>query len=665
MARFLRSALGVLTVMIGAASGGELGGQSYEIIPVAVGDLTRPALLVNGGANRGLRPAVIVLHGGGGSAERIRSGSEFDAVAVANDFVVVYGQGTEYADDRRAWNHGFLNREAVLAADDIGYLDALIDELMASHEVHPEKIFLAGVSNGGMMALRYSVARSGRLAGVASAAGAMFTFSDVPSRPVPILFIHGALDQQVPAAGGWSGTELISGNQVAPYQPLADTVDFWVAANGSIPEPSWEEDGNLVTTTYRAAPEGAVTRLLWDSSGGHGWPGRPSLRPEDPTLAPGVYGAEYMWEFFREQMAAVAPEDKVRLHLRRDTGGDLFRPDWLLSWESRPRSQYTLEISSNLIDWQFWPRFVNGGGETVTWSIPAVGGRQFFRLVETPMSDEPWLTDAAPTDLAEYRILGSELAGRPVSFHVYLPSAYPSEPERRFPVLYWLHGSGAGVLGLAPLANYFHAAIEAGSIPPMIVVFPNGLPEGMWCDSKDGRTPMESILMDELIPLVDSTLRTYATREGRIIEGFSMGGYGAARLGLKFPDRFRAFSMIGAGPLQLDLLEDNPALRPIEDRQRVFAKVYGGDFSYFEAQSSWRLAEEGQATHRLGDIRIRQIVGTLDFVLEPNREFNQHLLSLDVAHEYREISDVGHNPMQVLQALGRENWVFYRDEFGP
>jgi poly(3-hydroxybutyrate) depolymerase len=651
--------------MSAVGSVGPLAAQSAEILPLEVGEVTRAALLVNGGADRGLRPAVIVLHGGGGSAEAIRQASGFDGVAVDHDFVVVYGQGTEYADDRRAWNHGFLNREAVLAADDIAYLDALIDELIAGHEVDPQRVFLAGVSNGGMMALRYAVARADRLAGVASAAGAMFTLVDAPSRPVPILLIHGALDQEVPPEGGWSGTGLVRVTQLAPYQPLTDTVNFWVESNRSEFEPTLEEEGSLVTTLHGPRVEGTMTKLLWDSSGGHGWPGRPSPRPENPALAPGVQGAEYMWKFFSEQTAVVVGKEKTRLHLRRDVEGGLPRPDWLLSWRGRAQWQSTLQISSDLRDWKFWPRFVDGGGETVTWNIPDDGSRSFFRLVETPMSDEPWLTQAALTDLAEYRILGSAAAGRPVSFHLYLPSAYHAEPERRFPVLYWLHGSGPGVLGVPPLANYFHAAMEAGVIPPMIVVFPNGLPDGMWCDSKDGQTPMESIVMDDLIPFVDATLRSLATREGRIIEGFSMGGYGAGRLGLKYPDHFRAFSMIGAGPLQLDLLEDNPDLRPIEARERIFAKVFGGDLGYFEAQSPWRLAEEAQAMDRLEGIRIRQLVGSDDFVLEANQALHQHLLSLGIGHEYREIAGVGHNVLAVLQALGGENWAFYRDEFGP
>ena len=100
------------------------------------------------------------------------------------------------------------------------------------------------------------------------------------------------------------------------------------------------------------------------------------------------------------------------------------------------------------------------------------------------------------------------------------------------------------------LVTYFDRAVRSAYIPPVIVVFPNGLAESMWCDSKDGRVPMETIVVKELLPYIDRTFRTIASREGRMIEGFSMGGYGAARLGLKHHELFGAASVLGAGPLQ-------------------------------------------------------------------------------------------------------------------
>ncbi|MCI0540314.1 MAG: hypothetical protein L0Z50_34355 [Verrucomicrobiales bacterium] len=148
----------------------------------------------------------------------------------------------------------------------------------------------------------------------------------------------------------------------------------------------------------------------------------------------------------------------------------------------------------------------------------------------------PWVTPAVRAPRVEFRTFESAAAKTKVSYHLYTPAIYDTKQEQRFPVLYWLHGTGGGAAGVRPLASHFDSAIGAGKIPPMIVVFANGLASSMWCDSKDGNVPMETVVVQELVPHMDATFRTIARREGRLIEGFSMGGYGAARLGFKYPE---------------------------------------------------------------------------------------------------------------------------------
>ena len=140
-----------------------------------------------------------------------------------------------------------------------------------------------------------------------------------------------------------------------------------------------------------------------------------------------------------------------------------------------------------------------------------------------------WLTLAVAAPRVQYHTFDSAAAKAKVSYHLFTPEVYDAEAERRFPVLYWLHGSGGGLAGIAPLSAFFARAIREGKIPPMLVVFPNGLASSIWCDSKDGGVPIETTFIKELVPHIDATVRTIAMREGRIVEGFSMGGYGAAR----------------------------------------------------------------------------------------------------------------------------------------
>ena len=197
----------------------------------------------------------------------------------------------------------------------------------------------------------------------------------------------------------------------------------------------------------------------------------------------------------------------------------------------------------------------------------------------------------------------------------------------------------------------------------MLVVFPNGLVNSLWVDSKDGRVPMETLVIKELLPHIDATFRTIATRAGRLIEGFSMGGYGAARLGFKYPDLFGSVSILGGGPLQEELTAStSPRATPAQTRM-VLDTVYGGDQEYFKAQSPWRLAEQNvEAVRRL---RIRQVVGERDNTLENNRRFHDRLTQLSIPHAFLVVPGASHSAREVFDALGDRIWEFYRDAFVP
>ena len=280
------------------------------------------------------------------------------------------------------------------------------------------------------------------------------------------------------------------------------------------------------------------------------------------------------------------------------------------------------------------------------------------RTAATPQ----WVTPAIRATRLQHRTFESAAAKSNVSYHIYMPEQYYKENERRFPVLYWLHGTGGGLGGLQYLVTHFDSAIRAGKTPPMIVVFPNGLSSSMWCDSKDGRVQMETVVVKELLPHIDATFRTIASREGRLIEGFSMGGYGAARLGFKYHDLFGAVSTLAGGPLDLEFAGPRATANP-EEREQIFQTVYGGAIEYFKAQSPWVLAEQNAAAVR-GRTRIRQIVGIRDATLALNRNFDAHLTRLEIPHAFTMLPMVGHDTSAVFEALGEGNWAFYRAVFG-
>ena len=266
----------------------------------AVRGIKRRAILVNESTNQSLRPAVLVLHGGKGSAEEMRKRTGFDAIAVAENFSVIYAEGTTWGRGFHAWNTGYLQRQQVGKADDIGYFDTLIDLLVKDHHIDRQRIYMTGGSNGGMMTFVYAVKRPEKLAAIAPVVGAMFTFEKKPSVPLPILMINGQQDDEVPIEGGMSRNPIVRRVQQAQYRSLDDTVAFWVSANRSQKMGNVVTEGTMTTTTYPATGNGAITISIVDTAGGHGWPGIDlGRRGNTPIMS--FNGAVKVWSFFKTQ----------------------------------------------------------------------------------------------------------------------------------------------------------------------------------------------------------------------------------------------------------------------------------------------------------------------------------------------------------------------------
>lgn len=109
--------------------------------------------------------------------------------------------------------------------------------------------------------------------------------------------------------------------------------------------------------------------------------------------------------------------------------------------------------------------------------------------------DLAWVTLEVKAPQVSFQTFDSQAAKSKVSYHLYTPSAYDRESQRRFPIVYWLHGSGGGLAGIPKVAAHFDAAIEARKTPPCLVVFVNGLVEGMYVDWKDGSAPLETVIV--------------------------------------------------------------------------------------------------------------------------------------------------------------------------
>jgi len=250
-----------------------------------------------------------------------------------------------------------------------------------------------------------------------------------------------------------------------------------------------------------------------------------------------------------------------------------------------------------------------------------------------PLPKGEWLdpNHDAPNG-TQYKTFTSKVLGRDVSYLVYLPPGY-EEGTARYPVIYWLHGHGgnqrAGALMFVP---HLDAAIKADVLPPVIAVCVNGMGWGSYVDLPNGSRPIESVIIKDLIPHIDQTYRTNPMREGRMIEGFSMGGFGAGHLGFKYPELFGTV-VINSGALA------DATWRKSEEHPRELAR---------------KNAEALRKTH------IRIGCGSLDDLLPKNQELHDVLTQLKIKHDFEVVPDVAHNSALYYEKLGTKVFEFHR-----
>ncbi len=228
--------------------------------------------------------------------------------------------------------------------------------------------------------------------------------------------------------------------------------------------------------------------------------------------------------------------------------------------------------------------------------------------------------------------------------------------------------------GVAPLII---EAMESGSVPPMIVVFVNGGVASFYVDSPDGRIRAATAFIDELIPHVDATYPTVANRNGRAIEGMSMGGFGALAHGMKHPELFG--SVVAYAPALLDVQETADGTLtlaraggthgggnrppPTAVRTQIFERMFGGRREAFEAGRPWAMVRSDAARLR-EDLPLRIVIGTADGLWNANQLFHELLLEHRYEHELAVVDGVAHNIRALYEAVGVEGLEFHAGNLG-
>ncbi len=253
-------------------------------------------------------PVVIVLHGGISSGEQIAKASRFSAKADKHGFITVYPDGSGKREGRRlTWNAGECCGIAMEEnASDIAFIEQLIDYMIKFQGANPHHIYLAGMSNGGMLAYRAGAELSDKLAGIGIVAGGMFASQPMPKTPVSILIIHGKNDKNIPLTGGPSDSKLVKPHmkEGSTFLPAQSAFDFWREKNGCHGEPAQEKKGRIDTTIYRQCRNNTVTALQIMKNGAHNWPGSPHMiysEFDDGSNYTGHDATDVLWDFFAQQ----------------------------------------------------------------------------------------------------------------------------------------------------------------------------------------------------------------------------------------------------------------------------------------------------------------------------------------------------------------------------
>lgn len=251
-------------------------------------------------------PLVFVYHGGGGDARGTMGLTRFNAVADREGFIAVYPQGIG-----RGWNDGRetdatpANRDKV---DDLSFFDAMLERISAERRIDPRRVFVTGISNGGIFSHFVAAQRSAKIAAIAPVVGGVaesFAPRFAPSHPVSVLVIQGTDDPLVPYAGGAVGFR--QGRSRGTIIATDRALELWREADRIAGEPATRllpdrdpADGCRVEATVWSGGRGGSEVWLYRvDGGGHTWPGGPQYLPRAVIgRVTGDIDSGTIWEFF-------------------------------------------------------------------------------------------------------------------------------------------------------------------------------------------------------------------------------------------------------------------------------------------------------------------------------------------------------------------------------
>jgi len=247
-----------------------------------------------------LLPVVFVFHGLGQSAEEIKDYSLFNNIADTAGFVAVYPEGIN-----NGWNVGFSLGNPT-STDDVDFTETIIQYLINNManctgsvcvNVDTNRIYSCGMSNGGFMSYQLACSLSNRIEAIASVTGSMTnTMYDNcnPSKPIPLLEIHGDADLVVP----------YTGSALTGAKPISQVLSFWVNQNNcpansvstNVPDIVNTDSSTVTEYSYKPCTDSEILHFKV-LGGGHCWPGSATAPGLGPTNMD-INASTEIWKFF-------------------------------------------------------------------------------------------------------------------------------------------------------------------------------------------------------------------------------------------------------------------------------------------------------------------------------------------------------------------------------
>ncbi|RTL43649.1 MAG: hypothetical protein EKK48_07845 [Candidatus Melainabacteria bacterium] len=248
-------------------------------------------------------PLVVALHGLGGNASQFARESNISTLADKHNFIVVYPDARPWFGEKqlKIWDaaNGLVNGNQ--GDNELKFLRSIIEKTQSQASIDSQRIYVTGISNGGMMTFDAAAALSDKIAAIAVVSGAMSGKEKPPSQPLSVLNIHGTDDAIIPIEGVEGVPSLLSEAGIPTLKPNWYVSNYWNAVNGNAEPSQIEFKENQVIERWTNSKSGAEVEQRIIIGGRH--------KLDEPAQT-----ADAIWQFFMRHPKIASTETKTPPH---------------------------------------------------------------------------------------------------------------------------------------------------------------------------------------------------------------------------------------------------------------------------------------------------------------------------------------------------------------